>query len=75
MRKTREAAFFIKPLQSGYYVVYANGDPNWINASYRTVTDVRNWIDQVCRVSKITSYFETFNEEEYNTYLTEHAYR
>ena len=68
-RKTRDAIFFAKALPSGFYAIFANGDPKFLSASLNSVDDVRNFVDKVARASKLTCYTLTFHEEEYNYIL------
>lgn len=68
--KTREAIFYAQKNPSGFFSIYVNGDPDWINASYNNVDKVRNFIDIVARNSGLNAYTLTFNKLEYEYYLS-----
>ena len=73
MRKTKYAVFYAEKLPSGFYAIYANGNPEYINASQRTPDEVRRYIDKIMKANGITSSAETFHKESYEYFLREYA--
>ena len=73
MKKTKYAVFYAEKLPSGFYAIYANGNPEYIDASQRTPDGVRKIIDAIMKVNGITSSAETFHKESYEYFLTEYA--
>ena len=69
MRKSRDSIFYAKHLPSGFYAIFANGDPKFLNASLGSIEAVRQFVDMVARSSKLTCYTLTFHEAEYNNAL------
>jgi hypothetical protein len=66
MKTTTTAIFFAKELPSGFYAIYVNGAETWIDAAQGSVKAVREYVDKVCRISKISSYTLVFSKAEYD---------
>ena len=71
MRKTRDAIFFAKALPSGFYALFVNGNPEFLNAALKSVDAVRKEVDAIARAAKLTCYTLTFHQEEYNYILSQ----
>lgn len=68
---SKDPVFYAKKCTSGFYAIYADGNAEFVNASYNSIEDVRKFVDASMSILKIKSYTLTFHEAEYAYYLSE----